>query len=146
MKKEILDAILKALENETAGIEQEIDTQESNAAIDTEATADLDTISQRDQATDIYNLLQQPKDTAENTAAMVKQYRELSRSDAGPGALVETTEYFFLVGVALPPLEINGKKVAGITTDAPAYANLEGKRKGDEIHLGECDYLILSVQ
>lgn len=146
MKKEILDAILKTLEQDTAGVAQEIGTQESNADIDTEATADLDAISQRDQATDIYNLLQQPRDIAANTAATVKRYRELSRDDAGPGALVETTEYFFLVGVALPPLEINGKKVAGITTDAPAYANLEGKKKGDEIHLGECDYLILSVQ
>ncbi|WP_300596354.1 hypothetical protein [Niabella sp.] len=146
MKKEILDAILKALEKDTAGVKQEIDTQESNAVIDTEATADLDALSQRDQATDIYNLLQQPEETAAGTIATVKRYRELSRGDAGPGALVETTEYFFLVGVALPPLEVNGKKIAGITTDAPAYANLEGKRKGDEIHLGECDYLILSVQ
>ncbi|SDD56415.1 hypothetical protein [Niabella drilacis] len=146
MKKEILDVILKTLEKDATGVEQEISTQDTNAGIDTEATTDLDAISQRDQATDIYNLLQQPKETAANTVAIVKKYRDLLRNDVGPGALVETTEHFFLVGVVLPPLEINGKKVAGITTDAPAYANLEGKKKGDEVHLGEADYLILSVQ
>ncbi|WP_018629696.1 hypothetical protein [Niabella aurantiaca] len=146
MKKEIMDAILKALEKDTTGIMQEIDTQESNADIDTEATADLDALSQRDQATDIYNLLRQSKETAENTVAIVKKYQNISRNDIGPGALIETTEHFFLVGVVLPPLDINDKKVIGIPLDAPAYANLEGKKKGDEIHLGEADYLILSVQ
>ena len=146
MKKEILDAIIKALEKETAGVTEEIDTQETNAGIDTASTADLDTLSQRDQATDIYNLLQQPKEAAANTLATVKRYRETSRDNIGPGALVETTEYYFLVGVVLPPLEINGKKTTGVPLDAPAYANLEGKRKGDEIHLGPADYLILSVE
>ncbi len=141
-----MDAILKALEKDTTGIMQEIDTQESNADIDTEATADLDALSQRDQATDIYNLLRQSKETAENTVAIVKKYQNISRNDIGPGALIETTEHFFLVGVVLPPLDINDKKVIGIPLDAPAYANLEGKKKGDEIHLGEADYLILSVQ
>lgn len=146
MKKEILDAILKALEKDTTGVEQEIDTQETNAGIDTEATADMDALSQRDQATDIYNLLQRPKETMENTAVIVKRYRGLSRNDIGPGALVETTGYFFLVGAVLPPLEINGKRIIGIATDAPVYTGLEGKKKGDEIHLGDHDYLILSIQ
>lgn len=146
MKKEILGAIIKALEKDTAGVVEEIDTQDTNTGIDTEATADLDALSQRDQATDIYNLLQQPREAAANTVAAVKRYQETSRDNVGPGALVETTEYFFLVGVVLPPLEVNGKKVAGIPLDAPAYANLEGKRKGDEVHLGDADYLILAVQ
>ncbi|MBZ4188523.1 hypothetical protein [Niabella beijingensis] len=146
MKKDILDAILKTLQQNTTGVEQEIDTQETNAGIDTEATTDLDALSQRDQATDIYNLMQQPKAVAEDTAATVKKYQGISRDAVGPGALVETTEHFFLFGVVLPPLEINGKKVTGVPLDAPAYANLEGKKKGDEIHLGEADYLILSVE
>ncbi len=145
-KKEILDAVIKALEKNTAGFQQEINTEGATAAIDEEATAEIDALSQKDEAADLSNLLQQPLATVQNTINTVKQYQTVARENIGPGALVETDAHFLLVGVVIPLLEIGGKKVAGVALDAPAYATLEGKKKGDQVHLGNREYLILSVQ
>ncbi|ANH82530.1 hypothetical protein A8C56_17505 [Niabella ginsenosidivorans] len=146
MKKEILDAIIKALEKNTTGLKQEINTEEATATIDEAATAEVDALSQKDEAADLSNLLQSPLETTENTISTVKKYQTVSREEIGPGALVETDAHWLLVGVVLPLLEIKGKKVAGVAPDAPAYATLEGKKKGDQVHLGNREYLILSVQ
>ncbi|MBO9618668.1 MAG: hypothetical protein J7539_06475 [Niabella sp.] len=145
MKQQILDGIIRQLRQQLNGYQQRIDTLETSAAVDETDTTDLDENSQQDEAATMSSLLQLPQQALEDSISTIETFKTIACSQFAPGALIETDAHFLLIGVSLPTLELNGKKVIGITTKAPVYGALEGKKKGDELHLGKKDYLILSV-
>jgi hypothetical protein len=62
-----------------------------------------------------------------------------------PGSLVRTNAGYFLVGVALAPLQVDGKKVTGISTQSPLYQKMQGLRARAEFHLGNVEYVIAEI-
>lgn len=146
MKKEILELVITELEKSVKAMDGSLNTLETSADLDENATIDLDERSQQDQAIDLGQRLQQPRIDLQNNLNTLRQFEGVHRDDIGPGALVETDEKWYLIGVSLPPMEIAGKKILGVTTDAPSYAAQEGKKKGDALQLAGKTYLILSVQ
>ncbi|AHF17712.1 hypothetical protein [Niabella soli] len=145
MKQQILDAIILELQQLLSSYQQRIGTLETSADVDAAATTDLDENSQQDEAATMGNLLQPPQQELEDSIGIIKTFGAIPCSQFASGALIETDAHYLIVGASLPPLKVNGKKVVGITPEAPAYTALEGKKKGDELHLGNKDYLILSV-
>lgn len=145
MKKDIIDAILAALKKDKNAYQSGFQTLDTDTDIDENALVEIDDISHKDQSTDISDDLQPQAAMLSNTINTVTGYQTIVRSDCGPGALVETDEMYLLIGVSLPPLHVNNKKVAGITEDAKIYPSLKGKKKGDRLQLGNKTYTILSV-
>lgn len=144
MKKEILDAILAALEKDSKAYQSDLQTLATDN-LDVNEQIEIDDISQKDQSTDIANDLQAHAAILADKINTVESFKNISRADCGPGALVETDDMYLLIGVALPPLHVNNKKVAGVTEDARIYSSLLGKSKGDSIQLGDKSYTVLSV-
>ncbi|MFT3750684.1 MAG: hypothetical protein QM768_20400 [Agriterribacter sp.] len=144
MKKEILDTILVALEKDAKAYQSDLQTFDTDN-LDVNDQTDIDDISHKDQSTDISDDLLPQAARLDNTINIIKSYQAVSRNDCGPGALIETSEMYLLVGVSLPPVHVNNKKVAGITEDAKIYPAIKGKKKGDIFSLGDKDYTILSV-
>src|SRR5882724_4280477 len=62
---------------------------------------------------------------------------KLSAMDFGPkskveeGALVKLGGRFFVIAVSTGKFACDGNEIMGISTQAPIYAELEGKRAGD---------------
>lgn len=144
-KKEILETVISRLKENVKGYENNLDTLGTSADIDENATIDADERSQQDQATDISRQLQEPLTNLENNINTIKSFESLERDKLETGALVETEDNYFLIGVAVSPMEVNGKKLLGITSDAPAYTSLEGRKKGDIFGLGDKKFTILSI-
>lgn len=145
MKSKIIEAVIEVLEKNVQTYENNLNTLETNTNLDENATVDIDERSQQGEATDLSARMQEPLIAIENTISSLKQFKDASKNDAGNGAIVETDTHFFIMGAAVPPMDVDGKKVAGITLDAPAYAELEGKKKGDSFNLGDTEYRILNV-
>lgn len=62
------------------------------------------------------------------------------------GSLVETENNFFFITVALGKLDIDdNKNYYSISTDAPIYAHLKGKKTGDSFSFNNMSYKILNV-
>ncbi len=62
-----------------------------------------------------------------------------------PGSLVRTNAGYFLVGVAAPPLLLDGRKVTGISTQSPLYQKMQGLKARAEFHLGNVEYVISGI-
>ncbi|MBA3986203.1 MAG: transcription elongation factor [Flavobacteriales bacterium] len=62
------------------------------------------------------------------------------------GSLVETENNFFFITIALGKLDLGDKKnYYSISTDAPIYEHLKGKKTGDSFSFNNMNYKILSV-
>lgn len=48
-----------------------------------------------------------------------------------PGAVVKVNDRFFVVAVPTPVIRVSGVEVLGISTDAPLYQAMKGRRVGD---------------
>lgn len=63
-----------------------------------------------------------------------------------PGSLVETKKGYYYVSVPLGNIALeNGSQVYAISTDAPIYEHLEGKRAGDSFTFNDQKIEILNV-
>lgn len=145
MKKQILNAILEQLSKNAKAYESDLQTLDTGILLDEDASIGVDDISQKDQSTDISNDLQGQALDLDSTIGIIKGYQTVSRNEFSPGALIETQDMYLLAGVSLPPLQVNNKRVIGITEDAKAYPVLKGKKKGDKLYMGKKEYIILSV-
>lgn len=62
-----------------------------------------------------------------------------------PGALVFTDKYVFYISIGSEPFELDGKQVVGLSPQAPLYAVMRGKKKGDRFAYGRHSYEILAI-
>jgi len=145
MKKKILDAVINELNKTAKAYRSGLRTLDTDNT-DGNDLVEIDDISQKDQSTDISDDLQVQAAMLDNTIDTLKGYKAVSLDELSPGALVETAEMYLLVGVSLPPLQVNGKKVIGLTEGGKIYPSLKGKKKGDKFELGTRSFSILSIQ
>jgi hypothetical protein len=68
-----------------------------------------------------------------------------AHDQVAPGSLVRTNVGYFLVGVAAPPLLLDGRKVTGISTQSPLYQKMQGLKAHAEFHLGNVEYVISGI-
>ncbi len=62
------------------------------------------------------------------------------------GSMIETVDHYYFIAIPLGNIILDdGSSVSVISTDAPIYENLEGKRKGDTFTLKDNEIEILDV-
>ena len=63
-----------------------------------------------------------------------------------PGSVVETEKSYFFVSIPLGEIDMDsGQKVYAISTDAPIYKELEGKKEGDSFTFRDKKVKIVKV-
>lgn len=86
-------------------------------------------------------------ETSEKTKEQLKRI-DVSQEHivVGSGSLVETEKNFFFITVALGKLDIDdNKNYYSISTDAPIYEYLRGKKAGDSFSFNNLTYKIVNV-
>lgn len=146
IKNKIIKLIEEQLKKSIENFEETGSTLNKAADMDEESTRSIDDYSQ--QANDKELELR----VKEQIAAVNQKINWLENNGSGsqdtvaPGALVETKDSYFFVGIALPPnIQVEDKKITGISENAPVYATIEGKRKGDSIKIGDKSVKILNI-
>ena len=61
------------------------------------------------------------------------------------GAVVVTDQRVFFVSTSVDLVEVNGNSLFGISTKAPIYASMKGKKAGEFFEFGGVRYLILDI-
>lgn len=61
------------------------------------------------------------------------------------GAVVVTDQRTFFVSTSIEAVDVNEKSVFGLSTHAPIYAEMKGKKAGDKIQYHGLNYQILDV-
>ncbi|MEI2779214.1 MAG: hypothetical protein V9G19_25280 [Tetrasphaera sp.] len=104
----------------------------ASAAVETESYS-VDDISQRDSAGDIHALLEE-HDDAQRALIVAARALDVSATDVvGPGAVIVLDGERYVVGVASDEFRSEAIPYAGISLDAPLYAELAGRRAGERV-------------
>jgi hypothetical protein len=76
----------------------------------------------------------------------LKSFEPLTiKTKAEVGAVVVTNKLTFFISVSVEKVEVDGGVVYGISAQAPIYAAMEGKEKGDKFKYNEAEYEIEDV-
>lgn len=62
------------------------------------------------------------------------------------GAVVCTDQRNFLIGPSIEEFQADGRTFLGLTPEAPMFAAMRGKRKGDRVDFGGTAYTVLDVR
>lgn len=62
-----------------------------------------------------------------------------------PGAVVMTPKFNFYIAVPTDKIESGAETFTGISTNAPIYSSMEGKKKGDKFSFNESKYEITDI-
>lgn len=62
-----------------------------------------------------------------------------------PGAVVVTDKRVFYISVSIEEVTVGEDKVFGLSTEAPIYAQMRGKKAGDAFEMNGMAYQILDV-
>lgn len=62
------------------------------------------------------------------------------------GAVVSTDRRHFIIGPSIEEFQVDGRTFQGLTPEAPLFAALRGKRKGDQVVFGGVAYVVLDVR
>lgn len=61
------------------------------------------------------------------------------------GSLIKTNHGYFLLGVALPKIEVDGKTALAISPKSPLGSLMIGRKAGEKIHLNQISHLIEEI-
>ncbi len=61
------------------------------------------------------------------------------------GAVILTDQRDFFIAVSSEEVDVNGKKIFGMSEKAPLYAQMRGLKKGDEFQFNKMKYKILDI-
>lgn len=113
--------------------------------IDEDDTLDPEDYSHQTEAKEMQLRLENKLIRENNALELLKKYKSESCNDVQLGALVETDDYYFYVGVATHPVAYKGKKVMGVSEKAPLMAELRNKKVGDKVTIGNKTHTIQSI-
>ena len=66
-------------------------------------------------------------------------------SQVAPGAVVVTNQRTFFISVSIEQVEVNGQDIFGLSTKAPIFQSLRGKKVGDKFDFNGIHYEIQDV-
>lgn len=145
-KTELLQKIAEALESNILEITNALEDHKAASDMDEGDTRDMEDFSQQAEHKEMQYQMQIQLDNAQ---AGLNRLRELSGErveEAISGALIETDNQWFLLGISFPAINLNSKEILGVSPESPAFQTIHGKQKGDTFKLGNNTYSILSVQ
>lgn len=83
---------------------------------------------------------------AKHQLSQLKALHDDASSEICPGALVSISGKYYLVGVAFPKQVLHNTSIVGISTEAPLYQSIKGKKAGDTINWNGKNVLMESVE
>lgn len=145
-RKEILELIISAQEEMVENLEQSVKSYAVEADIDeSDGSINPSDLSNQSTAKDMQLRMELTLSGALNELEKIKQLEDVTSETAIAGSVVETKDKLFFLGSGITKLPLNGKELLGVSIDAPAYAQIFGKKKGDTFKLADTTYEITDV-
>lgn len=145
MRKEILDIIIEEQKELIQNLKETLLTYNSSTDLDEGSTIDLDDQSHQADIQQLKIEINQKLQMEHNDLKKIQSLRLRESSEVKEGAVIETENHIYFVGFAFSPIHYKGKKIFGISTQAPAYLANQGKTKGDILKLGNTESTILNI-
>ena len=115
------------------------------ADLDEESTLELDDFAQQNSSNDSAINLQNRINKAINDLENFKELRPELIDEITEGNVVLTDKLNFVIGLSFKDFEWENKKFVGISTEAPIFGALVGKREGDKVEFNGIEYTIEEI-
>jgi hypothetical protein len=144
-KSKILNEIGAVLQEYKHHIEDSISRYKLAAERDDDDTTDPDDLSHQAEAADLLLRFEQLLSEAHKQELSLSKHTKDKPNCIAPGALAVTKSHYVYIGISVPPFKFNGKTVITMSEKAPAYHNMQGRKRGEMLELGEYNNRIIAV-
>lgn len=141
-KGRIKDALLRQVEADLRAAQGDVAREDSAAKLDQDSSFTVDDQSQAAEAGDLGGLLEGREQRQAGILSQIEKLDFGPRSEVGPGAIVGFDGDRYVVGVVAAAFECDGATYEGISTDAPIYAAIAGRRAGDTFSFAGHDHQV----
>lgn len=146
MNKEAIKQTMLSLEAEQLkSARHEYADYVTSARLDRSEPVDIDEQSQAELASDLSEALDATVHDHSDKIEVLKAIDFGSKSTVGEGAIVKVGGRRFVVAVSTVRFSCGGEEFMGISTRAPIYSELEGKRAGDKVIINGRELVIEEV-
>ena len=145
-KLELQKTMLTMYETIISDLKEELKVKETLANIDEDNTLDPEDYSNQTVSKEMKMLLQKQLDKALFDFEKVKNMDFSEKSEALVGALVTTDMFNFILGVATTPFLFGNMQIVGVSTEAPIFSSLLGRKAGDSFQFSGHQYNINYIQ
>lgn len=146
MNKEALKERLLKVEKKLIK-EDELNHQEflTNNKFDWSGVETIDDYSHQVETEELNELLDQQIEEQKIRLNQIKLISFSPKETIEVGAVTKVNGKYFIIAVAEPRFEFEGKEFMGISTSAPIYNQLRGKKAGDEFVFNNLNFKIEAV-
>jgi len=145
-KLQLQKTMLNMYETIINDLKEELKVKETLANIDEDNTLDPEDYSNQTVSKEMKMLLQKQLDKEQFDFEKVKNMDFSEKSEAVVGALVTTDMFNFILGVATTPFLFGNMQIVGVSTEAPIFSSLLGRKEGDSFQFTGHQYNINYVQ
>lgn len=144
-RKEVILAVKKELEKSITQLEHSVKRYKTASDMDEDNTLDPEDYSHQGEAKDMQLRFETRLYETRQQYTKLLNFMEQPHIDVEPGALIETDQGYFFIGLALPSFIADGKEVICVSEKAPLYQDLKNCKSGDVVSVGQKSYTIISV-
>lgn len=144
-RSEIKAHLIQLKENEIKRMEEVAKTYSKDADLDEESVIDADDLSHQSQSTDAARNIYLQIEEANNQIADFKKMHPENTNEISEGSIVITNKINMVIGLSFKDFEWNGERFVGISTQAPIYQALMGKKEKDIFDFNGVDYVIEQI-
>ena len=145
IRKEVIAHLIELKSQEIKALEDSHQIFADGADLDEESSLELDDFAQQSQSTDSARSLQIRINQAKENLEAFKNVRPELVDEITEGNVVFTDQVNFVIGLAFNDFEWDNKKFVGISTQAPIFEALVGKREGDKVEFNGIKYTIEEI-
>ncbi|GEM51713.1 hypothetical protein HX001_15460 [Empedobacter brevis] len=145
IRKDVIQHLIQLKQDEINALKESERIYTESADLDEESSLELDDFAQQSQSTDSARNLQIRINQATEDLNNFKVLRPELIDEITEGNVVLTDKVNFVIGLSFKDFEWENKKFVGISTQAPIFEALVGKRAGDKIEFNGIKYTIEEI-
>ncbi|MGV0754148.1 hypothetical protein [Empedobacter brevis] len=145
IRKDVIQHLIQLKQDEINALKESERIYAESADLDEESSLELDDFAQQSQSTDSARNLQIRINQATEDLNNFKVLRPELIDEITEGNVVLTDKVNFVIGLSFKDFEWENKKFVGISTQAPIFEALVGKRAGDKIEFNGIKYTIEEI-
>ncbi|WP_068598218.1 hypothetical protein ACF3NR_09930 [Vaginella massiliensis] len=144
-RKDVIEHLINLKREEIKGLEESYKIYAESADLDEDSSLELDDFAQQTLSTESARNLQLRIDAEREKLNQFINLRPELVNEITEGNVVLTDKVNFVIGMAFKDFEWEGKRFVGISTKAPIFEALVGKRAGDQVQFHDIVYNIEQI-
>ncbi|WP_291275639.1 hypothetical protein [Flavobacterium sp.] len=145
-KIKILEQIVKEQSKTLANLTASIQKYKSASDMDEDDTLDPEDYSHQGEAREMKIRMEQLLLKESKNLELIEKCLSIENEEVAFGALLDLDSKYLFVGVSIHPFSFEGKEVYSISTEAPIFQLIKGKKVNELIELGTNSYTIKSIK